>query len=513
MPLSPNIYSACTAVNERLTNLQTSSDYILTRDNDNNNDLQFFSNFIKNALACNDDLEFINQLLTVVQDFQGEHRTISSLAVVNAIRYFIETLKKEPSGPIIEKNLNKIINPEAATRKVKLDPHIKQYIEKCRITLSSYLNQLDIQSEGLDTNIKKFTSSFLHIFRSSSKIIKSVDNPKVILAKKLDADLALLLTDGKYMIQNEGEGIEFHDLPLNPDKKSIIEIIKRIFTDRIKQANIEVDNNNFFNILKLILNDIESELSTDKTLKQVGPAITEQISNALTSQLQAYKKTLRRLEPANIVHSSNLKHILHAAIGASQTLGGEDERIVITSVRQNVNPSLHELYAAKKQELMHNKNMKCPYLEPLIIECEESSLNPNVNEMILLHGTSVQASVNIFETGFRKPSDKSYLSIAGPLGTGIYMSDHLAKSGTFSTCVLCGLVTCSCKIAPEQKVEHCLIISKVIMGNIHSTLEKREHIPADCHTRVGIGKHKNPKSEFNSTEICIPDSNTHSTLI
>lgn len=123
----------------------------------------------------------------------------------------------------------------------------------------------------------------------------------------------------------------------------------------------------------------------------------------------------------------------------------------------------------------------------------------------MYHGTTVGASVNIFESGFNKPKEGSYLSIAGPLGTGVYMTDSAVKSGTFATCPLCGQVSCSCKIYSDQKVERCVIISKVAMGDTFTTSKKGVQLPHHCDTLVGRGKGVDPQSDFRSTEVCIKD--------
>jgi hypothetical protein len=507
MPLSPDIQAACLHASEQLktdTPLfeNTGKDRIPSSERDH----IFFADFFKTAAECQNDIDFMKKLLDAAQDFQIEKRTLSatSTKINQIIQQFINRLAAHPLSSLMREYFNRITDPEANTS-YNLEPKAKQCTEKYQIIISSYLNELKIIPDSSHSGLQKYTSSFSHAFSSSSsgeKTAKSETNPKVLLMKHMLFDLSMLLINGQYLMYDNNQKFKTFSLPDGASRETVLITIRQLLENREKYFNTSKNTSHFSNILALIKIDIQSELDTGKTLQQC-PAITyAQIATGLSTHFNAEKKFIRKLEPSHLVNNNNssASNLMNAIAREQQTFGGEDQKIVITSIRQNINQKAQTSYDKKKSALAQHKGLKCPVLESFSIEQEDSLLTPN--EVLLFHGTKLLACAPIFHEGFEKPS-RSYLSVAGSLGEGIYMSDSFVKSGTFSTCALCGAVNCSCQLYDNQKIEHCVIISKVVLGNVGTLTTKTRAIHAEYDTLIGVGKNKDSQSTFNSTEVCI----------
>ena len=506
MPLSPDISQACINACQSLApDVQAISNSNKERDHD----LSYFHTFFKQSVEqCHDDKDFIKKLFEAAYDYYLEKRIIdpSSVNVINIIAAFNIQIQSHPYHPIIHDSFNKIIN-SGTSLTFNMDAYVKQCIEKYKVVINSYLNGLLVIPASLTSSFHKYTSNFAHAFSNSGKIVKLETNPKILFMKHLNFDLDLLLLSGKYILYNN-EKFKIYPIPNGASKDTVLTIIQQLLENREQYYRIAATSGHFFTMVRLIKSDINSELSTGKTLGPCPQATYTQISQILSEQFAKEKKSIQTFEPSHLVNSnaSSSSKLFEAFTQPPQTFGGGDQNLVITSIRQMINPELPRIYEEKKKNLSLKQNTRCTDLEPLAIEQSLLTFDPKVNEALLIHGTSPEASSHIFHRGYRKPEAFSYLNVVGSLGPGIYMSDNFVKSGTFATCMLCGRVNCECKIYPEQKVSRCVIITQVAMGHTLTTPTKIRRIPDNFDSAVGIGKHINKNSDFNSTEVCVKTS-------
>jgi hypothetical protein len=503
MPLSAQFKQACEHAVRGLkkdplfTQGQSTKDRVSSLERDLLYFIDFFEYFIDNDQAELQDIDLITKLFEALEDYQVEQRAISPSSYrVNAVlQVFLSHTKSHPYYPFIEENINKLLN-DKTPRTFAMEPKGQQFVDKYRITVQSYLNSLLIVEDSAAGWLTKQSSFLLN----TEKTVKTANNPKVLAMKNIAFNLDLMRNQGKYILYDNNGNMQIHSLPNNASPETVLTLINQVIEHELAHQKLPPKGTgHFYSTIALMTSDLKSELSSGKTMTSCPDTTYKQITAALTEQLTAESKTVRRFEPAHIFQGSSSSSIANAFTAKEQTFGGEDQVLVVTSVRQNINPTLYDQYEGKKKQFSkENKNQACDKIHSLKVEQE--SLEPN--EVLLLHGTSIGASANIFNTGFRKPESSSYLSYFGSLGSNIYFSDSYIKSGTFSTCTLCGKVQCGCAIYADQKIERCVIISKVALGNTYTTLQK-EKIPSGYDSAVGISKADNSASTFNSSEIAI----------
>ena len=380
--------------------------------------------------------------------------------------------------------------------------YIQNLINRFITVIDIYLGSIEISSGTIDMEVKKKVSQISSLLNPDKKNIKSLSNKKLNALYSLKNELELFLDDGVVLSSKDGHEQEWEKVDFKESREAVLSKVLGMLNRMPLQFGLKRDGGKFFNTIDLLTAMVAEEMESE-IFKDAPEETAEEIEQQLIEQLQAEKKTVMRMEPANIFKGNVAKNFAKSMMQESGSFGGEDQMLVVTSVKHIINEESARKYDDKKTE-MKNKGTNRLDMSVSSLDLQQECLDEDANEAILLHGTSALGGISVAKEGFRKTDKKSYLSYVSSLGSGTYFTDSFSKGGSFSGCPLCGSLNCSCKI-DDQNTERSLIISKVALGNANVVTKKRTAAKKESDSVIGLGKAKDPSSGFRSTEVCIAD--------
>lgn len=125
----------------------------------------------------------------------------------------------------------------------------------------------------------------------------------------------------------------------------------------------------------------------------------------------------------------------------------------IVSVRRVCNPDLLERYLAERSLLAARSH---PHIRAQTQSDElvrELDLLPDVNELMLFHGTSAASADSIARNGFAMEKSRA----GGIFGKGIYLADYAFKASNYGSCAAGGVMTvllCRVLMGTPKKFMH-----------------------------------------------------------
>ena len=229
-----------------------------------------------------------------------------------------------------------------------------------------------------------------------------------------------------------------------------------------------------------------------------------------------HKKVSMRFEPSRL--GAAMKQgagaffsQLHKEIkGDIPKFGGDEHFSQITGIKKLSNSAIEARYEQNRKEIEAAPLGDVLLRELQTIATDDIALKPG--EMLLYHGTSVEAAPIIMQNGFSEDrcnyvNGNGY----GPLGKGVYFTSELSKAATFSRCAECGQSgQCSCvKKGSNLPADRVVLLCRVFVGTPEIVLKKgdiRERTkPADSFDScIALSSEIDPLSEFHSTEVCVP---------
>ncbi|WP_083852093.1 PARP domain-containing protein [Legionella tunisiensis] len=229
-------------------------------------------------------------------------------------------------------------------------------------------------------------------------------------------------------------------------------------------------------------------------------------------------KVSMAFEPSRLARAKDkgigafLSQVMKEVKGDVPSFGGDQFATHVTSVTKLANPEIEQKYATVKQQITLQKPLPQTYLAQMqTIEIPDIKLEDG--EMLLYHGTGADIAHLIMTNGFdenrcRRVTGNGY----GPLGKGMYFTSELSKAATFSRCSQCNLIEqCFCYDKETmQPAERVVLLNRVYVGNAEilsakNDLIKEREMPADSFDScIALSKELAPKSDFRSTEICVP---------
>lgn len=125
----------------------------------------------------------------------------------------------------------------------------------------------------------------------------------------------------------------------------------------------------------------------------------------------------------------------------------------VVGVRRVVNPELLEAYLAERATLATRSHPRIRAQTQSAMLESELGLLPDVNELMLFHGTSATSAAAIARDGFSIEKSRS----GGIFGKGIYLADYAFKASNYGSRAFGGILTvllCRVLMGTPKKFMH-----------------------------------------------------------
>eukprot|EP01006_Ploeotia_vitrea_P042368 TRINITY_DN66622_c6_g5_i1.p1 TRINITY_DN66622_c6_g5~~TRINITY_DN66622_c6_g5_i1.p1 ORF type:complete len:628 (-),score=74.66 TRINITY_DN66622_c6_g5_i1:551-2308(-) len=223
-----------------------------------------------------------------------------------------------------------------------------------------------------------------------------------------------------------------------------------------------------------------AQLTKMPTMGMGGHTIPDEWTDKELQTISKSDKEWTRVE--KLLNSTITYH--GSALGCVSGTKTEPTRFELTKLVRIQNKKLWRQYCNCKTEMLEDNDggvQSCPSTKLLTGKRKiiTPMIDADINEFELFHGTKEKCIELITTAGF----DDRVSSVTGMFGGGLYFAEHSSKANQYIQCPGCGRNSygldyqaaptyCNCK--PKYTGDYTMILSRVLLGNIHVVTKYNE---------------------------------------